>query len=244
MSVQFDKQIKEFRISPVSNLYAFSFNLPFTFREVCFSSYIFYSPVHLYVPLWLLELMSCLGDLLSWCVWIHPTSYFLVIHKSFQNTIVRVLMVFRESQSQLSTAYSFLGHQQAGSCFEGSRSCVLYRPGLSFHPALQWQPPEESLPFCLLCSRPCEKRASHWGPFLLCSACLLASGWLCPCLPVSAQCPFLLELPQIKNFTVQGSLGTEFRGSGHLAFHTAIVQHPQCSGVPGLFLVGLCKTFK
>lgn len=106
-------------------------------------------------------------------------------------------------------------------------------------------PQKSVIAFFLLCSRPCEGTgACHWCPFLLCSACLLVSGWLCPCLPVSAQCPFLLELPQIKNFTVQGSLGTEFRGSGHLAFRTAIVQHPQCSGVPGLFLVELCKTFK
>lgn len=224
MSVQFDKQIKEFRISPVSNLYAFSFNLPFTFREVCFSSYIFYSPVHLYVPLWLLELMSCLGDLLSWCVWIHPTSYFLVIHKSFQNTIVRVLMVFRGKPKP--AEHCLLVFRTPASrqlLWRLQELCsVSPRPVISSCPTVT----APRSPFCLLCSRPCEERASHWGPFLLCSACLLASGWLCPCLPVSAQCPFLLELPQIKNFTVQGSLGTEFRGSGHLAFHTAIVQHP------------------
>lgn len=218
---------------------------PLPLERCVFHLTFLYSPVHFYVPLWLLELMSCLGDLLSWCVWIHSTSYFLVIHKSFQNTIVRVLMVFRGKPKP--AEHCLLVFRTPASrqlLWRLQELCsVSPRPVISSCPTVT-APRRVSLPFCLLCSHPCEERASHRCSFLLCSACLLVSGWLCPCLPVSAQCPFLLELPQIKNFTVQGSLGTEFRGSGHLAFHTAIVQHPQCSGVPGLFLVGLCKTFK
>lgn len=51
---------------------------------------------------------------------------------------------------------------------------------------------------------------------------------------VSAQ-SLLLELPQLKNITVRGSLGAEFRGSGHLAFHS--------SSLCGIHSVVVCLGF-